>query len=77
MTNINNLTFLTNNVNEYLKSKLLCFFKKHTQLLRTWLNDFNEPVFFSHGTSNSYSVLNAYLGKTSFVLSKQKTNKNV
>ena len=33
------------------------------------------PVFFSHGTSNSYSVLIAYLGKTTFVLNKQKTDK--
>ena len=41
----------------------------------TWVNDFNGPVFFSYGTSNSYSVLIAYLGKTSFVLHKLKTDK--
>ena len=44
------------------------FYKKHTHLLRTW-------VFFPHGTSNSRGVLIAYLGKTSFVLDKQKTDK--
>ena len=44
------------------------FYKKHTHLLRTW-------VFFPHGTSNSRGVLIAYLGKTSFVLNKQKTDK--
>ena len=33
------------------------------------------PVFFSHGTSNSCSVLIAYLGKTTFVLNKHKTDK--
>ena len=41
----------------------------------TWVNDFNGPVFFSHGTSNSCGVLIAYLGKTPFVLYKQKTDK--
>ena len=35
-----------------------------------WVNDFNGPVLFSHGTSNSSGVLIAYLGKTSFVLNK-------
>ena len=32
------------------------------------------PVF-SHGASNSFSVLIAYLGKMSFVLNKQKIDK--
>ena len=32
-------------------------------------------VFFSHGASNSCGVLIAYLGKKSFVLNEQKTNK--
>ena len=36
---------------------------------------FDGPVFFSHGASNSCGVLIAYLGKTSFVLNKQKTVK--
>ena len=31
--------------------------------------------FFSHGASNSCSVLFVYLGKTSFVLNKQETDK--
>ena len=37
-------------------------------------NDFKGPVFFFYGTSNLYGVLIAYLGKTSFVLNKQKTD---
>ena len=39
------------------------------------VNYFNGPVFFSHGASNSCRVLVAYLGKTSLVLNKQKTDK--
>ena len=39
------------------------------------VNDFTGPVFFFYGTSNLYGVLIAYLGKTSFVLNKQKTDK--
>ena len=36
----------------------------------TWVNDFNGPVFFSHGTSNSCGAYLAYLCKTFFVLNK-------
>ena len=32
-------------------------------------------MFFSRGTSNSCGVITAYLGKTSFVFNKQKTDK--
>ena len=39
------------------------------------VNYFNGPVFFFHGPSNSCGVLVAYLGKTSLVLNKQKTDK--
>ena len=85
MASSNNLTFLTNNVKglqsskkrikliDYFRSKLnhngFFFYKKHTQLL-----NFSWSVFFSHGTSNSCGLLLAYLGKTSFVLNKQKTD---
>ena len=53
------------------------FYKKHSIIKNenTWINDFNGPVFFSRGTSNSCGVLIAYLGKTSFVVNKQKTDK--
>ena len=53
------------------------FYKKHSIIKNenTWVNDFNGPVFFSRGTSNSCGVLIAYLGKTSFVVNKQKTDK--
>ena len=67
---------------EYFRSKLnhngfLFLQETHstTKNENTWVNDFNGLVFFSHGTSNSYSVLIAYLGKTSFVLNKLKTDK--
>ena len=36
-----------------------------------WVNDFSCPVFFSHGASNSCSVLIVYLDKTCLVLNKQ------
>ena len=67
---------------EYFKSKLnhngfLFLLETHSAIKNenTWINDFNGPVFFSHGASNSCGVLIAYLGKTSFVLNKQKTDK--
>ena len=94
MTSSNNLTFLTNNVEElqsskkriklieYFKSKLnhngFLFLQETSSTINNenkWVNDFNGPVFFSHGASNSCGVLIAYLGKTSFVLNKQKTVK--
>ena len=67
---------------EYFKSKLnhngfLFLQETHSAIKNenTWVNDFNGLVFFSHGASNSCGVLIAYLGKTSFVLNKQKTDK--
>ena len=36
----------------------------------TWVNDFDTWMFFSHGASKSCSIIIAYLGKTTFVLSK-------
>ena len=41
-----------------------------------WFNDFNGPVFFPHDASNSCCVLISYLGKKSFFLNKQKTDKS-
>ena len=67
---------------EYFRSKLkyngfLFLQETHSTIKNenTWVNDFNGPVFFSHGTSNSCIVLIAYLGKTPFVLNKQKIDK--
>ena len=67
---------------EYFKSKLnhnefLSLQETHSTIKNqnTWVNNFNGLVFFSHGASNSCGVLIAYLGKTSFVLNKQKAVK--
>ena len=68
---------------EYFKSKLnhsgFLFFLQETHSTikneSTWVNDFNGPIFFSHGVSNPCGVVIAYLGKTSFFLNKQKTDK--
>ena len=67
---------------EYFRSKLnhkrFIFLQETHSTIKnenTWVHNFNGPVFFSHGTSNSYGVLTAYLDKTSFVLNEQKTHK--
>ena len=67
---------------EYFRSKLnhngfLFLQETHSSIKNenTWDNDFNGPVFFSHGASNSCGVLLTYLSKTSFVLNEQKTDK--
>ena len=67
---------------EYFKSKLnhngFCFLQEMHSTIKnenTWVNDFNGLVFFSHEASNTCSALIAYLGKTSFSLNKQKTDK--
>ena len=67
---------------EYFKSKLnhdgvLLLRETHSSVKNesAWVNDFNCMVFFSHGASNSCGVLIAYLGKKSFVLNEQKTDK--
>ena len=41
----------------------------------TWVNNFNGPVLFSHRESISCGILIVYLGKTSFFLNEQKTDK--
>ena len=35
-----------------------------------WKDDFQAPIFFSHGTSNSCVVLIAYIGQSSIFLIK-------
>ena len=41
-----------------------------------WKNNFNGPVFYSHGTSQSCSVFIAYFGNLSFSVNKQVGDKN-
>ena len=67
---------------EYFKSKfnhngVLSLQEIHSSIKNenAWVNDFNCPVFFSHGVSNSCGVLIAYLGTKSFVLNEHKSNK--
>ena len=41
-----------------------------------WKNDFNGPVFYLHGTSQSSGVLTAYYGNLNFLVNKQVGDKN-
>ena len=41
-----------------------------------WKNDFNVPVFYSHGTSQSCGVLIAFFGNLNFLVNKQVGDKN-
>ena len=41
-----------------------------------WKIDFNGPVFYSHGTSQSCGVLIAYFGNLNFSVNKQIGDKN-
>ena len=41
-----------------------------------WKNDFNLPVFYSHGTCQSCGVLIAYFGNLNFLVNKQVGDKN-
>ena len=57
---------------EYFQSKLnhngFHFLQETHKTIKTenaWVSDFNGPVSFSHGASNSCGVLIAYLCKTS------------
>ena len=49
------------------------FYKKHSSIKNenAWVNDFSCLIFFSHGVSNSCTVLIAYPSKKSFGLNKQ------
>ena len=69
---------------EYLKNKLsnnriLFLQETHSTFNHEniWKNDFNVPVFYSHGTSQSCGVLIAYFGNLNFSVNKQVTEKNV
>ena len=42
-----------------------------------WKKDFKGHVFFSHGRTNSCGVLTAQLGKETFDVKKQETDKEV
>ena len=48
-----------------------CSIKKENE----WVNDISFLVFFPGNASNSCGILIGYLGKTFFVLNKQKTDK--
>ena len=41
-----------------------------------WKNDFNGPVFYSHGISESCGAPNAYVGNLNFSVNKQLGDKN-
>ena len=41
-----------------------------------WENDFNAPVVYSHGTSQSCGVLIAYFGNLNFLVNKQLGDNN-
>ena len=41
-----------------------------------WKNDFNIPVFYSHGTSQSCGVLIVFFGNLNFSVNKQVGDKN-
>ena len=41
-----------------------------------WKNDFNGPVFYSHGTSQSCGNFIAYFGNLNFSVNKQAEDKN-
>ena len=43
---------------------------------KIWKNDFNVPVFYSHGTSQSCGVLFAFFGNLNFSVNKQVGDKN-
>ena len=68
---------------EYFKNKLgnsviLLLQETHSTFNdeNIWKNDFNVPVFYSHGTSQSCGVLIAYFGYLSFSVNKQVKDKN-
>ena len=68
---------------EYFKNKLgndgILFLQETHSTLNDeniWKNDFNVPVFYSHGTSQSCGVLFAYFGNLNFSVNKQVGDKN-
>ena len=85
---MSNIKVIQNNskrlsVVEYFKNKLgndgILFLQETHSTLNDeniWKNDFNVPVFYSHGTSQSCGVLIAYFGYLSFSVNKQVKDKN-
>ena len=64
------LSFTTNNVKGIQSSKKRLKLIQHlkdkvglTEVKQKWKKDFKGQVFFSHGKTNSCSVLTAYFGK--------------
>ena len=84
----NNIKGIQNNskrlsVVEYFKNKLgnsviLLLQETHSTFNdeNIWKNDFNVPVFYSHGTSQSCGVLIAFFGNLNFLVNKQVGDKN-
>ena len=83
----NNIKGIRNNskrlfVVEYFRNKLgnngiLFLQKTHFTFNEIiWKNDFNGPVFYSHGTSQSCGVLIVYFGNLNFSVNKQVGDKN-
>ena len=68
---------------EYFKNKLgndgILFLQETHSILNDeniWKNDFNVPVFYTYGTSQSSGVLFAYFGNLNFSVNKQVGDKN-
>ena len=84
----NNIKGIQNNskrlsVVEYFKNKLgnngILFLQETHSTFNDeniWKNEFNVPVFYSHGTSQSCDVLIAFLGNLNFSVNKQAGDKN-
>ena len=84
----NNIKGIQNNskrlsVVEYFKNKLgnnRILFLQETHFTfndeNIWKNDFNVPVFYSHGTSQSRGALIAFFGNLNFSVNKQVGDKN-
>ena len=68
---------------EYLKSNInfngfILFQETHSSLNdeKQWKDEFNGPLFFSHGKTNSCGVATGFCGKNSFDLIDQKSDEN-
>ena len=84
----NNIKEIQNNskrlsVVEYFRNKLgnngILFLQETHSTFNNeniWKNDFNGPVFYSYGTSQSCGVFIAYFGNLNFSVNKQVGDKN-
>ena len=68
---------------EYFKNKIgnngISFLQKAHSIFNEeniWKNDFNVPVFYSHGASQSCGVLISCFGNLNFSVNKQVEDKN-